>query len=126
MFILFWYLTNLQFALPTSTIEASTYQHNQALITVVILGPLALAVYHDAPEFTGAILFFATITWFVALIVLVSDKKLRRVIHDEGQQYFASNNTNSIPTRTISEAASEIGLGSGPFLGIVVTDVLNM
>jgi hypothetical protein len=61
----------------------------------------------------------------VALIVLASDKKLRRVIHDEGQQYFASNNTNSIPKRTISEAASEIILGSGPFLGIVVTDCSN-
>lgn len=59
--------------------------------------------------------------WLTLLIVLVSDPAVRQEANTEGQQYF-----NQTQKRTIAEAAGEIGLGSGPMLGIIIMDALNM
>jgi hypothetical protein len=61
--------------------------------------------------------------WLAALIVLVADPVLRQEVDSEGQQYFSQDSNQK---RTISKAGFEIALNSGPFLGLVIMDVLNM
>jgi hypothetical protein len=60
--------------------------------------------------------------WFIALMVLVSNSKLRREMGREGKDYFGKENLK----RNIGDALMEIALGSGPFLGIAISDGLNV
>jgi len=93
-------------------------------LVTVILAIIAIIFFDDASKTSAYVLFFMTIMWLAALIVLVADKKTRMVIHDEGQKYLVVNHTN--PNAPANQPAASFGLGSGPFLGIVITDALTI
>jgi len=97
-----------------------------SIIVVVIFTPLLLLSLRDEIRETrqpcSALLFILlTCIWFILLIVLVADPRSRQLAGKEGREYF-----NQTTTQGLGEAAGKIALGSGPHLGIIIVDSLNI
>jgi hypothetical protein len=102
---------------------------SQSIISIAIFIPAicccTCAFQEKDAEFAAGLLLIQALIWLVALIVLVSDKKLRREINQEGHQYIANLTAPDGPEK-IPDASYDIALNSGPFLGMVVMDALNV
>jgi hypothetical protein len=97
--------------------------HSQSIFSIVIFIPLALhSLSENEKEGSAAVLLLHAFIWFIALAVLVGNPKLRREMGREGKDYFDKPNLK----RNLGDALMEIALGSGPFLGMAISDGLHM
>jgi hypothetical protein len=73
-------------------------------------------------EGSATVLFIHALIWFIALIVLVSNPKLRGKMGREGKDYFDNPNLK----RNLGDAFFEVAMKAGPFLGMAIVDGLHM